>query len=77
MNEPTRPQLDYVVALRTGLKLAPSLLDSHCEARFGKRLAGLDRRQVSELIDEMKGWTAIPLQLMREAGQADLPGFGE
>lgn len=73
----TAPQRDYVEGLRKRLNLPNRMLDSHCIACFGCPFAELDRADMSALIDEMKGWTTIPAQLEREAGQLDLVGFGE
>lgn len=72
----TPAQTDYVRGLQRGLHLPHRMLDGHCIARFGRPLAGLDRAEVSALIDELKGWQAIPAQLQREMGQRDLPGCG-
>lgn len=72
----TQPQLDYVRNLQRRLHLTNALLDAHCVARFGAAFVALDRAQCSALIDEMKDWESLPVELQREAGQADLPGFG-
>jgi hypothetical protein len=73
--EPTQPQIDYVRGLQRQLHLPDHMLDSHCQTRFRCAFAALDRRQVSELIDEMKEWVAIPADLQRAMGQRDLPGL--
>lgn len=71
----TQLQLDYVRDLQRRLRLPDHILDTHCASRFGVPFAGLDRRQASQLIDELKGWTAIPADLQRAMGQRDLPGM--
>jgi len=76
MSQPTAPQLDYVDGLKRKLKLSTELLDAHCVAKFGCRFREIDKRLCSELLEEMKPWSAIPVELKREAGQNDLPGFG-
>jgi len=70
----TAPQLDFVRSLQRQLHLSDRLLDAHCEATFGRPFDCLTRLECSQLIDEMKGWTAIPAELLREAGQLDLFG---
>lgn len=72
----TEAQVDYVRSIQRRLRLPNRLLDAHCEGRFGAAFAGLDRAQASALIDEMKGWEALPAGLRRAMGQRDLPGFG-
>jgi hypothetical protein len=74
-NPPTTKQDDHVRALQRKLRLPNALLDNHCIARFGAAYAALDRRTVSELIDEMIGWESLPADLARAKGQADLPGI--
>ena len=69
---PTDPQRVYVRNMAKKLHLSSRLLDAHCQASFGRPFAQLDRRQCSALIDEMKDWSAIPAELMREAGQMDI-----
>lgn len=71
----TPAQTEYVRGMQKRLHLPDRMLDDHCVARFRVTFAALDRAQVSSLIDEMKGWAGIPAQLLREAGQRDLPGF--
>jgi hypothetical protein len=73
---PTANQVDYVLGMQRRLHLTDALLNNHCTERFKAPFNRLDRAQVSALIDEMKGWQAIPAQLRRESGQQDLPGFG-
>lgn len=73
---PTEPQLDYVEALRRRHRLPKELLDNHCVERFRHPLTDLDRRQVSALIEEMRGWEQPPAELLRARGQLDLPGMG-
>lgn len=72
----TDPQMGYVESLRVKLRLPKTLLDNHCEARFGQPLERLNRAQVSGLINEMKGWVTIPAEMQRQMGQQDLPGMG-
>lgn len=72
----TEAQRGFVAGLQRRLHLPDALLSNHCVTRFGKELRALDRAETSALIDEMQGWTGIPAQLQREAGQQDLPGFG-
>jgi hypothetical protein len=77
----TQPQAEFIESLRKQLHLSKPLLDNHCVKAFGCELADLGVREASLLIDEMKGWTetskGVPPVIQREAGQADLPGFGE
>lgn len=71
--DPTQPQIDYVRGMQKKLHLSNTLLNNHCVARFKHPFNDLDRHQISALIDEMKQWTAIPGDLLREAGQQELP----
>ncbi len=73
MSDPTTRQREYVRALQRQLHLPDRLLDQHCERTFRAPFRDLDRRQVSQLIDELKGWTALPAELRRAQGQLDLP----
>jgi|GEM_PF-6241628 len=68
----TEKQVAFVRALQRQHRLPDRMLDSHCEATFGAPFAGLDRGQVSALIDEMVSWQAVPADLMRAQGQLDL-----
>lgn len=72
----TPAQLDYVRGLQRRLRLPDRMLDEHCRGRFRKPLAELSRREMSDLLDEMIGWEALPANLQRAMGQRDLPGFG-
>ena len=69
-------QIEFVRELQQQLHLKNDALDVHCRRRFGRPFAGIDMRQCSALIDELKGWKAIPAELQRAMGQTDLPGFG-
>lgn len=71
---PTDKQLEYVEAIRKRLHLTKSLLDGHCQKRFQGDLVELDRTQVSSLLEEMTRWETIPVALLVEAGQRELPG---
>lgn len=76
----TQPQLDFIESLRTQLHLSDALLENHTQRQFGCCVGDLSKTNASALIEEMKGWTdtakTLPPVLQREAGQADLPGFG-
>ena len=74
---PTERQIAYVRGMQKQLRLADRLLDAHCQAALGSPFAQLTRYQMSTLIDQMKGWPAIPAELLREAGQLDLFGGGQ
>lgn len=71
----TTPQTEYVRALQRRLRLPDRMLDDWCVQRFGVPFAGIDRRQASALIDELKEWQALPAELMRAQGQLDLMGM--
>lgn len=73
----TALQTDFARGLQRRLHLSNHLLDAHCVARFNRPFAELDRADCSALIDELQEWTAIPAEVMREAGQLDLKGFEE
>lgn len=72
----TEAQRQYVEGLRKRINLPKRMLDIHCVGRFGCPVEGLDRADVSVLIDELKGWVDVPADLRREAGQLDLFGDG-
>lgn len=72
---PSADQLSYVAGIQRRLHLPDALLDNHCVGRFGRPLAELTRREVSELLDEMTTWEQLPAALQRAKGQQDLPGF--
>lgn len=73
MTDPPTPlQVDYVRSMQRKLHLSNSLFETHCESRFGSIFAQLSKQQCSGLIDEMKAWTSIPADLLREAGQQEL-----
>jgi hypothetical protein len=76
MAQVTQRQIDYVRALQKDLHLPNRFLDSHCQERFSCPFAGIDRRQCSDLIDDLKRWTELPVEYQRAKGQVDLPGFG-
>lgn len=73
--EITVKQTDYIVALQRQLHLSGPLLDLHCQRRYGRPFAGIDRAEASSLIDELQRWRAIPADLLRALGQRDLPGL--
>lgn len=75
MSEPTPAQTDFVRALQKQLRLPNFLLDQHCQTRWRRPFAELTRREVSELLDELQAWKAIPADLQRAMGQQDLPGL--
>jgi hypothetical protein len=75
-NPATEKQDRFVRALQHRLHLPDALLDNHCLRRFRVPYLACDRRQVSELIDEMRSWEDLPVDLMRAKGQQDLPGMG-
>jgi hypothetical protein len=75
-DQPTPDQTAYVTALRKQLRLTTPLLDAQCDRMFRKPFARLSKRECSRLIDELLTWKAIPAELQRAQGQADLPGFG-
>jgi hypothetical protein len=68
----TAKQDGFVKTLQRRLKLPDVRLDNHCDQRFGRPYASLDRRQASDLIDEMLSWQDLPADLMRAKGQQDL-----
>ena len=72
---PSEKQIAYVKVLQNRLHLPDKLLDNHCVATFGHPFKDLDKSRVSDLIDQMVGWEAIPAGLQRSRGQLDL--FGE
>lgn len=72
MTQPSALQLQFVADLQKQIGLRNDPLDVHCVRRFGVPFAQLDRRQCSELIDELKGWKAVPADLQRAMGQHDL-----
>lgn len=69
---PSADQLSYVAGIQRRLHLPDALLDNYCVGRFGRRLAELTRREVSELLDEMVQWEQLPAALQRAKGQLDL-----
>ena len=69
---PSEKQTNYVRVLQKRLHLPDALLDTHCIGKYGAAFDGLDKSRVSDLIDEMLGWEAIPAGLQRERGQLDL-----
>jgi hypothetical protein len=77
----TERQLNFIAALQKRLHLSKTLLDNHVQRTYGYSFDALSRADASSLIDEMKGWTEIsdgvPDVIRREAGQTDLPGFGQ
>jgi hypothetical protein len=74
--EVTPRQIDYVRALQKDLHLPSRMLDDHCTRRFGCPFAGVDRRRCSDLIDELKRWTELPVEMRVAMGERQLPGFG-
>jgi hypothetical protein len=70
--EPTELQCAYVDGLCSQLRLPKRFLDAHCQSTRGKRYAEMNRGEVSQLIDELKEWTALPAELLRAQGQQDL-----
>jgi hypothetical protein len=72
---PTERQTKYLDALRARLNLPGRMLDDHCAKRFGAPFAAIDKRQASDLIDELVGWQEAPAELRREMGQLDMPGM--
>ena len=69
---PSPEQIAYVRGLQKRLHLPNGILDKHCVARFCKPFDALDRRETSQLLDEMIGWKALPADLVRAKGQLDL-----
>jgi hypothetical protein len=76
MAAPTEKQVAYVRALQKDMHLPKRMLGDHCARRFGCPFAGLDRRQCSDLIDELKRWTELPVEMRLAMGERRLPGFG-
>lgn len=72
---PTPKQVDYVQSLQRRLHLPDRMLDAHCTQRFGAPFRGLDRAQVSSLLDEMISWQDSPVELQIAQGQTTLPGM--
>lgn len=72
---PTTKQINFVQSLQRQLHCSDELLDRHCENQFGCDFDGLDRSQVSTLIDELLTWKDVPVKLQRVMGQQDLPGM--
>jgi hypothetical protein len=71
---PTQPQIDFVRSLQDRLHLSDDWLDHYCQDHYGGPFAALDRAQVSHLLDELKGWKALPADLQRAMGQQDMFG---
>lgn len=72
---PTAKQIDFVLDLQRQLHCSDALLNQHCKDRFGRTFNALDRSQMSDLIDELLSWKAVPAELQRVRGQQDLPGM--
>ena len=73
----TDAQRDFITALRHQTHCPDYALDNWCIWNYGCRLAALDIRQASALIDEMKEWKVLPARLQRAMGQQELPGMEE
>lgn len=73
--EPTEKQIDFVRALQRQLHFPDTLLDRHCAEEFGRSFAGINKSQMSVLIDELLTWKTVPAHLQRLRGQQDLPGM--
>jgi hypothetical protein len=73
---PTDRQIDYARAIQRKLHMPDRMLDHHCRGKFGKPFAGLDRAEMSRLIDQIAPWVEMPSEMLIAMGQQDLPGFG-
>jgi hypothetical protein len=69
---PTDAQLDYVKAIQRRLHLPDRMLNDHCIIRFECEFDGLNRSQVSALLDELIAWDELPADYQRAKGQMDL-----
>lgn len=70
--EPTQRQLEYVESIRKRLHLPARMLDDHCVRRFGRPLETLTKQEVSDLLDEMVAWDALPRDMQVAMGQREL-----
>ena len=74
-NPPSPEQIEYVRGLQKRLHLPNAILDNHCVAKFRNPFAQLDRRETSQLLEQMISWEQLPADLMRAKGQIDLFGM--
>ena len=74
-NPPSPEQVDYVRGLQKRLHLPNAILNNHCVAKFRKPFAQLDRRETSQLLEQMISWEQLPADLIRAKGQIDLFGM--
>ena len=72
---PTEPQLAYITALQSRIRITDGILDRICADRFGRPFARIDKRQATALLDELIAWKTLPAVYQRAMGQTDLPGF--
>jgi hypothetical protein len=75
MLAPTDKQIDYVDALLTKLHLPRRMLEDHCVKTFGRPFVELDRRTVSDVIDQLIAWTESDHELRKAMGQQELMGL--
>ena len=72
---PTQKQVDFVHGLVRDLHASDVLLDYHCKKRFGCVFRDLDRKQCSDLIEDLIKWRNVLDDFRRANGQIDLPGL--